>query len=712
MILFKNDWLLFPSAIVDDKTSNQSFLRYADFLTKKGIKNNLWCLSLMQPSLQGVDPYSPDLTLEQKEAIQTECAYNPWYFFREVMRIPPIAGLDPIPFIANKGNMSMFWSFFNHIDYLLIQIRQTGKSVSTDSLSSYLMYFSMRNSRMLLMTKDDMLRKENIIRLRKMRSYYPKWLVYDNPNDANNQSELTYHTRGNIYRTAVGQNSEDAANNVGRGASVAVMHGDEGPFTSFIDVTLPAALTAGNAARRDAERNGLPYGNIFTTTAGKIDSRSGGFFYHNYYLNAAPWTESFYDLENNDELKDTVSKRARGDSLLILGEFNHLQLGYTDKWLYESIANAKTNDMEAIDRDFFNRWTSGGISNPLPTEVLEKITKNQREPDHIEITRDRFTVSWYVAEEHLKRKLTAQPVILGVDTSDAIGRDDISITFTGAYDLNVLGRIDINQTSLLTAAGFVAKLLIQHPTTILVIEKKSSAQTFIDAAIAMLLNAGQDPLKRIFNRIIHEREVNKRIYEEIEKTPLARRRMEHYEKYRQLFGFNTTGAARDILYGSVLTSAAKRTCDSIYDRTLSGQLKQLVTKNGRIDHSSSGHDDAVISWLLTHWFLMYGNHLGYYGIDTSKIMLRVSADGTVGTQKELMDQRKQIKLREELDATIERLKVTSNPHMLIRLETEIRQLNKKLVDLGTEPISIDAILNDAKKSRAQSLRQRKLNSWN
>lgn len=712
MILYQQDWALYPSAIPDDRTTNISFLRYADFLAKKGIQNNLFCLSLMQPFLQGVDPYSLDLTLEQKDAIQLECEYNPWYFFREIMRIPPIAGLDPVSFIANKGNMSLFWSYFNHIDYLLIQIRQTGKSVSADCLSSYLMYFAMRNSRMLLMTKDDMLRKENIIRLRKMRGYYPKWLVFDNPNDANNQSEVTYHTRGNIYRTAVGQNSEDAANNVGRGASVATLQDDEGPFTPFIDVTLPAALTAGGAARKEAERNGLPYGNVFTTTAGKIDSRSGGFFYQNYYLKAAPWSESFYDLKNREELLETVRKRAKGDSLLILGEFNHLQLGYDDKWLYEAIANAKTNDIDAIDRDFFNRWTSGGISSPLPTEVLEKITKHQREPDYIQITKDRFTISWYVEEELLKKALSSQPIILGVDTSDAIGRDDISITFTGAYDLKVLGRIDINQTSLLTASGFVAGLLVTMPSTILVIEKKSSAQTFIDAAIAMLLTVGQDPLKRIFNRVIQERETNKKIFEEIEKIPLARRRMEHYERYRHLFGFNTTGATRDTLYGTVLTSAAKRTCTQLYDRTLSGQIKQLVSKNGRIDHSAGNHDDAVISWLLTHWFLMYGNHLSHYGIDTSKIVLRVGADGSVGTQKELLAQQRQAALRTELDEKIAMLKVTSNAHMLIRLETELRVINKKLVDSGTEPISIDAILNEAKKNRAQSLRQRKLNQWN
>lgn len=708
MILFKEDWLHYPSAIVDDKTANVSFLRYADFLDKKGISNSLFCLSLLQPELKGVNPYSKDLTLDLKLAIQQECEYNPWYFFREIMRIPPIAGLDPVPFIANKGNMSLFWSYYNHIDYMLVQIRQTGKSVSTDSLSSHLMYCAMRNSRMLLITKDDMLRRENIIRLRKMRSYYPKWLVLDDPHDAQNQSELTYHTRGNIYRTAVGQNSEDAANNVGRGASVGTLHNDEGPFTPFIDVTLPAALTAGGAAREEAKKNGLPYGNIFTTTAGKIDSRSGGFFYHNYYLKAAPWTDHFYDLKDNSELCDTVRKRAKGDSLLILGEFNHKQLGYTDKWLYEAIANAKTNDLDKIDRDFFNRWTSGGISNPLPTEILEAITNSQKDPDHVEITPDRFTISWYVEEENLRTTLQSQPILVGVDTSDAIGRDDISITFTGAYCLKVIGRIDINQTSLLSAASFVAKLLLRYVNTILVIEKKSSAQTFIDAAIAALISVGADPLKRIFNRLIDDKFTHKKILEEIEKTPLARRTMEHYEKYRQYFGFNTTGSSRDLLYSSVLSNAAKRTCRTIYDRTLSGQLKQLVVKNGRMDHMAGGHDDAVVSWLLTHWFLMYGKHLSHYGIDTSKIVIRVGENGDVGTQEELHSAGLQKKYREELDQKIDKLKVTSNPHMLIRMESEIRLLNQKLVDLGVEPISIDAIIKEARKNRAQKMHQRGL----
>lgn len=704
MILFQEDWQLYPTAIADYKTTNADFVRYSELLDKMNIKNNQFALSLMQPELSGLDIYSPDFPHELRPKVAIECEYNPWYFLREVMRIPPIAGLDPVPFIANRGNISMFWSYLNHIDYMLIQIRQTGKSVSTDSLSSWLMYYAMRNSRMLLITKDDTLRRENVIRLRKMRGYFPKWLIFDDPNDANNQSTLTYNTRGNIYRTAVGQNSEDAALNVGRGASVATLHNDEGPFTSYIDITLPAALAAGNAARDQAAANGLPYGNIFTTTAGKTDSRSGAFMYK-YYTGACPWSEKFFDLKNNDELRDVVSKTGKGRKIMIVGEFDHLQLGYTDEWLYRKIIEVGANGEEA-DRDFFNRWTSGGVGSPIPVEILEAIKKSKIDPLDREITENRYVINWYRKSEEIRSRMS-RPILLGLDTSDAIGQDDIALTFTDAYDLSVVGTANLNETNLLMAAKLVAWILVNYKNVTLIIEKKSSAQTFIDTAIIELVKVGQDPFKRVFNRIYNDRVGNAKIIQEIENTPSGRRNVDFYDKYRGYFGFNTTGATRDTLYGSVLLNATKRTSTTIYDKILSDQICGLVVKNGRIDHRSGGHDDNVISWLLTHWLLMYGKNLMQYGIDPQKVVMRVSSNGEVGTQEELDKLEYQSEIRDKIEEKVEKLRTTRNPHLLLLLENEIRVLNNEIENLGGEAISIDALIKEAKQARSRSMAERR-----
>lgn len=705
MIQFEQDWDMFPNAIADYNTSNETFLDFAELLDRMGISNSLWPLQLFQPELSGVDVYSDDLDHTTKAMIALEAEYNPYYYLREIARIPPISGIDPVPFIANRANMSLTWTYMNHIEYMLIQIRQTGKSVSMDCISTWLQLFAMRNSRQLLITKDDSLRRENIIRLRNMRGFLPKWLVVEDRTDAANQSLVTYNTRGNIYRTAVGQNSEDAALNVGRGASVANLHDDEGPFTSFIWVTLPAAAASGNAARDEAAKNGLPYNTVYTTTAGKIDSKAGAFMYK-LYTGGAPWTEKFYDCADLAELKMTVKSNGKGKKTMITGDFDHLQLGYTDEWLLNKLIETGAEGEDA-DRDFFSIWTSGGVGSPLDTETLGKIAKSEKEPIYKQISPMRFVTDWYITEEEY-RKGCGEFVIIGVDTSDAIGNDDIALTFTGAYSGKVLGAASLNTTNLIAAAQYAAWSLIQIPNSVLIIEKKSSAQMFIDTIIIELVKVGQDPFKRMYNRIVDNSGEKAKDFEEIQRTPIARRDVDWYDPYRKYFGFNTSGTSRALLYGSVLTSAAKRMADHIHSKVLSGQIRGLVVRNGRIDHAAGGHDDNVISWLLTSWLTMYGKKLNFYGIDTSKIKIRVGSNGKEGTEKELWQLERQDQIKAEIEEQLEILKYNKSPITSVRAETRLSKLNSMLKDMGGEQLSIDELIREARETRSRSkLEQRR-----
>lgn len=696
MILFENQWDEYPTAIADYKTNNHTFLEFCELLDRMGVSNSLWPLQLFTPELSGIDIYKDDLDMATKAAVALECEYNPFYFLREVSRIPPISGLNPIQFIANRANMSLTWSYMNHIEYMLIQIRQTGKSVSMDCISTWLQLFAMRNSRQLLITKDDTLRRENVIRLRNMRGYLPKWLVVDDRTDAANQSMVTYNTRGNIYRTAVGQNSEDAALNVGRGASVSNLHDDEGPFTSYIWITLPAAAASGNAARDEARKNNLPYNTVYTTTAGKIDSKAGAFMYK-LYTGGAPWTERYYDASNEADLRLTVGNNGKGKKVMITGDFDHLQLGYTDEWLLQKLIETGAEGEDA-ERDFFSIWTSGGVGSPLPTSVLGQIKESEMDAVYLEVSPMRFVTKWFVTEE-VVRKGFGEVVILGVDTSDAIGNDDIALTFTGAYSGEVLGAASLNTTNLITAAKYTAWCLINIPNSVMNIEKKSSAQTFIDTVIIELVKVGQDPFKRMFNRLVDNATIKPKEYDEVTRTPVSRRDVDWYDKYRGLFGFNTTGSSRSTLYGSVLTAAAKRTATVIRDKILSGQIRSLVVRNGRIDHSAGGHDDNVISWLLTHWLLMYGKQLSFYGIDTSKIKQRADKDGNVGTDKELYKMERQGEIRKEIESILEIIRTVRIPQLLYKHEVRLHKLNAQLEDIGGEVMSIDGLIHEAKDSR-------------
>ena len=108
----------------DTGTSNKSFLQVAKDLRQLGIENFYFMLEINDYSLVDVDPYAPDLTLDQISRIMTECTRNIWYYLREVCRIPSQGGVS-VPFKANRGNIAQTWCLLHGIDSWLCLPRQT-----------------------------------------------------------------------------------------------------------------------------------------------------------------------------------------------------------------------------------------------------------------------------------------------------------------------------------------------------------------------------------------------------------------------------------------------------------------------------------------------------------------------------------------------------------------------------------------------------------
>lgn len=244
MILYKKNWSNFKSAIVHTSTKNKSFVRYARLLKAMNIENHSFCLALINPELEHIDPRSKDLTPEQIAMIIKEAKENPWYIFREIIKLPPSGGAEAVDLEANRGNISLFWLFFNHVTSLLIQPRQTGKSVSTDTLMVALMNILTISTDAHLLTKDDSLRVRNVKRIKEIVEQLPFYLKLKTKSDTNNTEKITVNRLGNTYLTSVPQASVKAAKNLGRGLTVAIHHIDEIAFINNVEHTLPALLAS------------------------------------------------------------------------------------------------------------------------------------------------------------------------------------------------------------------------------------------------------------------------------------------------------------------------------------------------------------------------------------------------------------------------------------------------------------------------------------
>jgi hypothetical protein len=696
-ILFERDWDYYPTAIWDTKTTNKSFLEFSALLKHMGVKNHLFPLALMQPELQGVDPYDPSLSDDIKLKIKIECTFNPWYFIREVMRVPPAAGDTPVKLEANRGNISLWWSFLNHIDYFLVQIRQTGKSLNSDGISVWYQIFGARNSRANLFTKGDLF-KEHIARLKKLRALLPKYLVNIVKKDTDNQKEFTNMSQGNRMVVYIPQKDEEAANNLGRGLTTPYNHVDEIAFLKNVHISLGVMLAGGGAAREEAARNGLPYGNIFTTTAGELDTPEGAYAY-DLMTGGAEWNDAFYDCANTDELYEVVRKQCRNkDAILINGTFNHRQLGKTDAWLRKKIAESRQTG-DGVRRDYMNEWTTGNARNPLSKDTLRKIHASVTKPSYLEIDKqDHYSIRWYITREEVETGISRRQMVMGIDTSNAVGRDNITGVIVDISTLEVVGAWTVNDSNLTAFAMWLAKIIVRFQNITIVPESKSTWIGILDTLLLTLPNYKVDPAKRIYSTLVDAKD----------ESPEAKRRYneyvgdrDNYRSYRKFFGFPTNSQLREIIYGPVLQEAAKKSGAVVRDAKLQSELGRLVERNGRIDHDASGHDDHVISWLLCHWFLTYGKNLDHYGITVSEIKRRVYEAEHKLSWSEQRRYDDQQSIRDEIGRLSETLGNERNTYERIKLQQRLDLLISKVDDeFDMEGItSIDQIKENSREKK-------------
>jgi hypothetical protein len=727
MVLYAEDWSRYPGSKPNYDTKNESYLKLAGTYYAMGIKNYAFMLALHDQSLKDVDPFSPLLTELEMIKIAIECKVNPWYYFREIAKVPARSGSDAVPLLANRGNIALYWCFFNHVMTYLVQIRQTGKSISTDVLDSYLLNIRCRGTTINLLTKDDALRSENIQRLKDIIDEMPFYLKQRSKKDLDNTELINISSLGNWYKAHLPQKAKKFALNTGRGMSSPIFRVDEGPFQANIEISLPAALAAGVAMRNKARANNEPYGTTLTTTAGKKDDPDGRYFYQQICA-AAEWTEKFFDAKDATELEVMIRAVSRGlkekmrvGDEVIRGEFavnitmNHRQLGYDDAWLLTALEETKSVG-DAADRDFFNRWTSGSLSSPLSIQQMEIIRGSQKEPLYVEdckIGSFRVPCRWYIPKDSVEMYMAKNSSILSADTSDGAGGDDISLSLTDVKTGMLIASFNVNQVNLLAFSEWVCeRWIIQCPNVTLIPERRSSAIALIDHLLLILPDRGIDPFKRIFNRIVNDPDENKTAYEEI-KLPLSRRPHDIYVRYKKAFGRATSGGgmtSRSDLYSTTLISAARNCGHMVNDKTTIDQILSLETRNGRVDHAPGEHDDAVIGWLLGHWMLTKAKNLLHYGIQVTDILSRNrggSENGGVITK----EQREQIFYRDKIKDLLGKLEQEQSEIISMKIENELRFYNSKLIIEENEVLSLDELISKTKETKKQNIISKNRNHY-
>lgn len=590
-----------------------------------------------------------------------------------------------------------------HQDHLYVTdgFTVTHNTIGMAALVQGCLRFWMENSMIGQVTKDTALKLETIDAIKEIGNRLPSYLVdvdknLDNPDS---KTGIYYAALGNEFKSMVGRNDRKAANNVFRGSTPPMVWFDEPPFIPFIGITVPAVLGAMGTVVEEAERNNQPFGRVFTTTPGNIDDRDGGFIYR-LVMESCKWTELMYDALNLDDLKTMVSRGCSNEDILSVNcTFTHDQLGKSDEWLRRKIAESR-GTKEQADKDYRVIWASGGADSPLTVEQTDAIRDSEMEPTQVIITKDRYQFRWYDDRIDHEAQMAAGNYVLGIDTSEAVGRDAIAMVLTNVRDLAVVGTATINDTNLTRYAIWLCDFLIQYPKITAIVERKSTGTGIMDHLLYVMQSKGIDPFKRLYNRLVDDQTLRKDEYREVMNTPLVRRDTYFYDKFRRDFGFVTDRKRRLELYKDVLMEAVKRGARKVRDKTLASEIRGLVIRKGRVDHDEGKHDDHVIAWLMTAWFLLISKHHSVYGIPN---VVFADVNETGGDVNEDDRERGMMldAIQEELETLFAKLRTMDNPYASVQLEQRIRLLNAKLVQSGGQANNIDGMIQEAMAERTR-----------
>ena len=100
-----------------------------------------------------VDPFDEDnLTEIQKVKIRLEIQNNPWYFLREIVRIPVSGGLKR--YQLHRGNLAIDFCMFNSINSITELPRQNFKTVSVLCNYVWIYEYATENSNILFLNKE------------------------------------------------------------------------------------------------------------------------------------------------------------------------------------------------------------------------------------------------------------------------------------------------------------------------------------------------------------------------------------------------------------------------------------------------------------------------------------------------------------------------------------------------------------------------------
>jgi len=583
-------------------TSNKSFIDMHYILKKLGIKNNRFMLALIDPDLAGINPFDPNLNLTMKHKVLRECTNNYWYFLREVIRIPVEGVPGGIHYFLHRGNLAMNYCMMYNLNIFMELPRQQGKTISAVCRYLWIYNFGTNNSEITFLNKKKDDSKLNLQRLKDIRDMLPSYLQMNQTFTFNNKKvkvptnveTMVNPTNSNSIKTAPSARTKILAANLLRGHTLALWWSDEWAFIPFNKTIYLNTVPAFKTASINAMKAGKPYGILMTTTPGILTTEEGNNA-NEMRLLATDFNETWYD-KTYDELMYILNANEKSNFVYI--RYTYKQIGRDEKWFADLCKDLQW-DWNTIRREVLLEWADNPENSPFAKEDLETIGRMVHQPVDIKditIFHKTYQLKIYNNRIPLKPDYTPKyPPIIGVDVSGGYNQDASAITIIDSHTTEVIADFKSNSISPINLARMIYQIVTRwYPNAIINVERNGG---FGASVLAKLLETKLKPniYYEIKDRVIEETNDGLRVVRKKKKT--------------KVFGIDNTHDRRELLI-EILKERVEGHKDKFISPVIHQEMKGMeIKRNGKVEHSSTSHDDQVFSYLMALYVWYEGKNL-------------------------------------------------------------------------------------------------------
>lgn len=607
---------------------NKSFLQTAYELKTLGIKNYYFMLRIDNPRVADIDPWNPKITKQEVESLIYECKGNLWFFCRTVVMMRTDKGI--VPFGLHRGLAAALWCFERSQDMCLCEPRQTWKTTGTIAGPVLWAFQLSQNLHVHFFGKETENTQRNLDHLRNNIDLLPEWLQFkrymadDGKVKKARQSakilmnsmlhnELHIHPRPSSLSHAQG---------MGRGGSGAILYFDEIEHTPFFGEILSNSAPLFKTASENASAAGKPYGRIFTTTPGNLDTREGAESMP-IIESMIPWTEKLYDMTEaqiteykaayqEEYHSDENIKREREVIDVFYVEYHYYQVRKDYNWVMEQYK--LMGDKWALRREILLQRLRGSSNSPLDPEDIEYLISNLKKSDRDIVLNNKWLFKLYphgqgMFMNQLKELDENIPYLIGVDPAAGGGGDYTAITIVNPYNLKIAAEFRNPYISGTDLCRLLVTLITEYIPKGVICPEKNSMGIFLIQMIIEHTSIRENLYWSESARQIQE------MSEESEEDYALREAAARWKKYGTYLTKKNRDAMIELLFKHV--NEAK---DLLLSEYLVHDICKLVRNptTKKVAAMAGEHDDSLFSYLHAIYIYYTGDNLEIFGIIKSE----------------------------------------------------------------------------------------------